>query len=212
MTPSPLSPLLIVLSAPSGTGKTTLCENLLKARANCSRAITCTTRKPRPGEKDGVDYFFLQSDEFTNRMQSGQFLEHATVYGNYYGTLKSEVLNKLQHGKDVLLNVDVQGAATLRTAVKAEPNLSRSLVTVFLAPSSLAELRRRLEDRNQDSPAIIEGRMNLARQEIEQWNQFDYLITSDTREEDLRRMLAIVEAEKLKQFRSAAPAGIQANH
>ncbi|HEY9510293.1 MAG TPA: guanylate kinase, partial [Verrucomicrobiae bacterium] len=96
-------PLLILISAPSGGGKTTLCQELLAARADVTRAITCTTRDPRPGEKDGVDYYFLDAGSFLKRVQAGNFLEHATVYGNSYGTLKSEVLGKLRQGKNVLL-------------------------------------------------------------------------------------------------------------
>src|SRR5436853_5554582 len=111
--PNP-NPLLIVLSAPSGTGKTTLCEQLLDTRPNLTRAITCTTREPRSGEQDGVDYYFLDAATFLKRVQAGNFLEHATVFGNSYGTLKSEVLGKLRQGKDVILNVDVQGAAKIR--------------------------------------------------------------------------------------------------
>src|ERR1043165_9363492 len=106
------SPLLIVGSAPSGGGKTTLCEQLLEKHPNMTRAVTCTTREPRKGEVDGEDYFFLDATNFLKRVQAGNFLEHATVYGNSYGILKSEVLSKLRQGKDVLLNIDVQGAAT----------------------------------------------------------------------------------------------------
>src|SRR6059058_885050 len=134
------NPLLVVLSAPSGTGKTTLCEQLLKVRPNVTRAITCTTRSPRPGEQDGVDYYFLDATTFLKRVQAGNFLEHATVYGNSYGTLKSEVLSKLRQGKDVVLNVDVQGAAAIRVEAETDPELKRALVTVFLAPPSIATL------------------------------------------------------------------------
>src|ERR1044071_7691035 len=107
-------PLLVVLSAPSGTGKTTLCDQVLAKRPNMARAITCTTREPRTDECDGEDYYFLEAGDFLKRVQAGNFLEHATVYGNSYGTLKSEVLNKLRQGRDVLLNVDVQGAASIK--------------------------------------------------------------------------------------------------
>src|SRR6266481_3474042 len=124
--------LLIVISAPSGGGKTTLCQQLLAARPNITRAITCTTRPPRPGEQDGVDYFFLDATTFLKRVQAGNFLEHATVYGNSYGTLKAEVLGKLRQGKDVLLNVDVQGAATIRDQAEEDPKLKQALVQVFL--------------------------------------------------------------------------------
>src|SRR5215204_5717317 len=109
--------LLFVISAPSGGGKTTLCKELLAARQDMTRAITCTTREKRAGEKDGVDYYFLDSTTFLRRVQAGHFLEHATVYGNSYGTLRSEVLDKLRGGHDVLLNIDVQGAASIRDCV-----------------------------------------------------------------------------------------------
>src|SRR6267143_4748613 len=120
------SPLLIVISAPSGGGKTTLCQQLLAARQHITRAITCTTRLPRPGEKDAVDYFFLDAATFLKRVQAGNFLEHATVYGNSYGILKSEVLGKLRQGKDVVLSVDVQGAATIRQQAAEDPELKRA--------------------------------------------------------------------------------------
>src|SRR5512135_3339967 len=109
-----ISPLLVLISAPSGGGKTTLCQQLLAARPQMTRAVTCTTRPPRAGERDGEDYYFLDPGSFLRGVQAGDFLEHATVHGNSYGTLKSEVRDKLAEGKDVLLNVDVQGAASLR--------------------------------------------------------------------------------------------------
>src|SRR5881296_3226807 len=131
-------PLLILISAPSGGGKTTLSQQLLASRPNITRAITCTTREPRPGEKDAVDYYFLDAATFLKRVQAGNFLEHATVHGNSYGTLKSEVLGKLRQGNDVVLNVDVQGAAAIRAEAEHDPEVKRALVTVFLTPPSLA--------------------------------------------------------------------------
>src|SRR5215831_10349460 len=141
------SPVLVLLSAPSGGGKTTVCRELLAARPDMERAITCTTRAARAGEKDGVDYHFLDAASFLKRVQAGNFLEHATVYGNSYGTLKSDVLGKLRQGKDVLLNVDVQGAATIRQQASEDPELKRALISVFLTPPSLAVLKERLEKR-----------------------------------------------------------------
>jgi len=198
-------PLLIVISAPSGGGKTTLCQQLLAVRPNVTRAITCTTRSPRPGEQDGVDYYFLDAGTFLKRVQAGNFLEHATVYGNSYGTLKSEVLGKLRHGKDVVLNVDVQGAAAIRSGAEGDPELKRALVTVFLAPPSLDALEQRLKKRGLDSPAAIQKRLSVARQEIAQWKHFDYLIVSSAIPEDLRRMQAIMDAEKMRQGRANLP-------
>jgi guanylate kinase len=199
---SDFQPLLILLSAPSGGGKTTLCQHLLAARPGLTRAITCTTRPPRSGEKDGVDYHFLDPAEFKRRVKAGHFIEHATVFGRSYGTLRSELMDKLRTGRDVLLNLDVQGAATIRKRARTEPALKRALVTVFLAPSSVAVLAERLNKRNSDAPEEIQKRLGIARREIAQWKHFDYLLVSSTVKEDLRRMLAIVEAEKMKSARS----------
>ena len=200
-----VNPLLVLISAPSGGGKTTVCQQLLGARPSMTRAITCTTRPPRQGERDGVDYFFLDADSFLKRVQAGNFLEHATVYGNSYGTLKGEVLGKLRQGRDVLLNVDVQGAATIRLRADEDAELKRALVTVFLTPPSLAVLEERLRKRGTDSPAVIQKRLGVARQEIAQWKNFDYLLISSTIEEDLGRMQAIIEAEKMRSARAQAP-------
>jgi guanylate kinase len=200
-----VSPLLVLISAPSGGGKTTLCQQLLAARPAMTRAVTCTTRPPRKGERDGVDYFFLDADAFLKRVQAGNFLEHATVYGHSYGTLKGEVLGKLRQGKDVLLNVDVQGAATIRQKAEEDPELKRALVSVFLTPPSLAVLEERLRKRGTDSNAVIQKRLGVARQEIAQWKNFDYLLISSTIQEDLGRMQAIIEAEKMRSARGQAP-------
>ena len=198
-------PLLVLISAPSGGGKTTLCQQLLAARPQMTRAVTCTTRPPRAGEIDGVDYIFLDAGSFLKHVHAGNFLEHATVHGNSYGTLKSEVLGKLRQGKDVLLNVDVQGAATIRGKAQEDPELKRALFSVFLTPPSMSILEERLRRRGTDAPAVIQKRLGVARQEIAQWRHFDYLLLSASIEEDLRRMLAIVEAEKMRSGRVPAP-------
>src|SRR5687767_5977702 len=198
-------PLLVVLSAPSGGGKTTLSENVLRANTNLVRAITCTTRPPRGSEVDGVDYYFLDAGTFLKRVQAGNFLEHATVYGNSYGTLKSEVLGKLRSGKDVLLNVDVQGAAAIRAHAAEDHELAPVLVTVFLTPPSMAVLEARLKKRGQDPPTVIAKRLSVARQEISQWRNFDYLIISSSIEEDVRRLQAVLDAEQMKQGRAQLP-------
>ncbi len=199
------SPLLVLISAPSGGGKTTLCHQLLSARRQMARAVTCTTRAPRENERDGVDYYFLDAASFLKRVQAGNFLEHATVYGNSYGILKAEVLGKLRQGKDVLLTVDVQGAATIRERAEEDAELKRALVSVFLTPPSLAVLEERLRKRGTDSAAIISKRLSVARQEIAQWKNFDYLLISTSITEDLRRMLAVIEAEKMRPARVQPP-------
>jgi len=199
------NPLLIVISAPSGGGKTTLAQQLLAANPAMTRAVTCTTRSPREGEEDGVDYYFLDAGSFLKRVQAGNFLEHATVFGNSYGTLKSEVLNKLRQGKDVLLNVDVQGAATIRDRAGTDAELKQALVQVFLTPPSLGILEERLKRRGTDTPAVIQKRLGVARQEIAQWKNFDYLIISTSIAEDLRRMQSILAAERMRVARSHPP-------
>ncbi len=196
------APVLILISAPSGGGKTTLCNQLLAARPDMTRAITCTTRLPRPGEKDGVDYYFFSAAEFEKRVAAGEFIEHATVFGRSYGILRSELLDKLHSGRDVLLNVDVQGAATIRAAAPKEPELKRALVSIFLTPASASVLEERLKKRASDSASEIKKRLAVARQEIAQWRHFDYLLISESVEKDLHRALAIVEAEKMRAARS----------
>ena len=199
------SPLLILISAPSGGGKTTLCRQLLAARPGMSRAITCTTRAPRQGEQDGVDYYFLNAESFLRRVQAGNFLEHATVYGHSYGTLKSEVLGRLRQAQDVLLNVDVQGAATIREKAQQDQELGQALISVFLTPPSMTILEERLRKRGTDSAATIQKRLAVARQELAQWKHFDYLLVSGSIEEDLRHTLQIVEAEKMRSSRVQPP-------
>lgn len=199
------SPLLVLVSAPSGAGKTTLCDELLKADARFRRAITCTTRPPRNGERDGVDYYFLDRATFHRRVEAGDFLEHATVHGNSYGTLKSEVLDRLRQGQDVLLNIDVQGAAAVRIEAARVLELRRALVTVFIVAPSRAELERRLRNRATDSEEVIQRRLAAARGEMEHWHEFDYLVISDTVPNGTRQLQVLAEAERMKQCRVKPP-------
>lgn len=199
------TPLLIVISAASGGGKTTLVKQLLATQPDITRVVTCTTRAPRAGEVEGVDYFFLDAATFQQRVQAGHFLEHANVYGNHYGILKSEVLTKLRSGKDVLLNVDVQGVANICAEAESEPEIRRAMFTVFLTPALLVTLEKRLNGRGTDSPEVIQQRLAMARAEIAHWHEFDYLLISTSVEEDLRRMLTIIAAEKMRTNRAAAP-------
>jgi guanylate kinase len=204
---TPENSLLLVIAAPSGAGKTTLVHRLLAARPNLVRAVTCTTRAPRRGEQDGQDYYFLSPAKFARRLAAGEFLEHAQVYGNAYGVLRSELLGKLRQGRDVLLNVDVQGCATIRAQAQADLELRRALVMIFLTPASRSVLEQRLRQRGTDSEEVIARRLATAREEVAQWVHFDYLLISTSVDEDLRRALVLVEAEKMRQTRSLAPAG-----
>jgi guanylate kinase len=191
------TPLVVVISAPSGTGKTTLCDNIRASLPSISNAVTCTTRKPRDGELDGIDYYFLGEDEFHGRVAGGEFLENAVVHGNHYGVLKSELRAKLADGSDVLLNIDVQGAATIREAAGNDLILKEALLTVFLCPESLDELEQRLRGRGTDSNEIIAKRLAIAKDEMDHAEKFDHMLISQTREADLAQMLEIIEHARL---------------
>jgi guanylate kinase len=199
--PAPAQPVLLLIAAPSGGGKTTVCEQLLATVPGLSRAVTCTTRPPRPGEREGVDYHFLTEPGFEARVAAGEFLEHACVYGHRYGTLQTEVLNRLRAEQNVLLNVDVQGAASIRALAADLPELRAALVTVFLTPASLAVLAERLARRGQDAPDVVARRLAAAREEMAQWRHFDYLVPSTTMAEDLRRVRGILESEQMRASR-----------
>lgn len=194
-------PIFLVVSAPSGGGKTTVCQGLLAQNANLERAVTCTTRAPREGEKDGVDYFFLSVDEFERKRENGEFLEWANVYGNYYGTLKSKILARLETGKNVIVSVDVQGVQSIIARAKEDPALGQSLVTLFIALPCVEALRKRLEKRASDAPEVIQRRLDTARAEIATCGNFDYILVSGTIEEDLRRAQAILDAEAMRRSR-----------
>jgi guanylate kinase len=152
-----------------------------------------------------VDYHFLTAEDFLTRVHAGNFIEHATVFGHSYGILKADLLDPLRAGRDVLLNVDVQGAATIRAQAAKEPELRRALVTIFLTTTSIAVLAHRLKKRGADAEAVMQKRLAVARHEVSQWRNFDYLVISGSKQEDLRRALAIIEAEKMRSSRSSSP-------
>ncbi len=190
--------LLIVVSSPSGGGKTTACEGLLKRDPRVRRSITCTTRAPREGEVNGRDYYFLSPGEFAKREQRGEFLETATVHGNRYGSLKGTITAMLGTGNDVLLAIDVQGAESVRRAAKLDPILQRAHVDVFLMPPSFDVLEQRLRRRATDAPEVIARRLADAREEIKEAPKYQHVITSGTIEQDIVHLQRVVVEERKK--------------
>jgi guanylate kinase len=189
------SGILLVVSGPSGSGKTTLCRRLADS-GEVRYSISCTTRSPRPGEVDGRDYHFLSREDFEQRLAAGDFLEHAVVHGNLYGSLKSEVLTRLRDGLDVVMDIDVQGAQQVRSC--GDPAIQRALVDLFVMPPSEEELRARLAGRGTDSGETIALRMTGALEEMKHWREYAYLLLSSTREVDYSRFQALLEAERMK--------------
>lgn len=191
--------LLFVVSGPAGSGKTTLCDKMLEhLYPKVQRVITSTTRKPREGEVDGVDYHFFSKEDFEKRLEQGAFYEHALVHGNYYGSLKEDINGKLLDNVDLLLNIDVQGAMSFKRAAQTDGVLRGRLVTIFVMPPSIEELRKRLMGRGKDSEGEIESRLVTAMEEVGYASQYDYCLPSHTEEEDFVALLSIYTAEKLK--------------
>ncbi len=187
--------MLLVVSGPSGSGKTTLCRRLADG-GEVSYSTSCTTRAPRLGERDGHDYHFLSRDEFQRRIAAGDFIEHAEVHGKFYGSLRSEVVGRLERGEDVVMDIDVQGAAQVRAC--EDPAICRAFVDLFVMPPDETELRARLTGRGTDSGEVIALRMKNALEEMAHWPKYTYLLLSSTREEDYVRFLSLVTAERLR--------------
>ena len=184
--------VLFVISAPSGAGKTTLVE-ALRQTPNFLYSVSCTTRAPRAGEIEGEDYQFLSDADFRARVQAGDFLEHAQVHGDFYGTLRGPLLTNLRDGIDVLIDIDTQGAATIRNC--DDPFIREALADVFIMPPDLEELRRRLVKRGTESPEQIDSRLKTAAREMELWRDYRYTIISKSVEEDLQKFRHIMGAE-----------------
>ena len=184
--------ILFVVSAPSGAGKTTLVE-ALRRTPNLFYSVSCTTRSPRSGEVEAEDYRFLSAAKFQRQVEAGDFLEHAQVHGDYYGTLRQPVLTNLRDGVDVLIDIDTQGAASIRNT--ADPFIRQSLADVFIMPPDLDELRRRLKLRGTENEEQIERRLATAAREMESWPDYRYTIISKSIEEDLQKFRHIMDAE-----------------
>lgn len=190
--------LLLIVSGPAGTGKTTLCDRMLAEVPNVERVVTATTRPPRDGEVNTVDYHFFDHPTFEAKVAAGDFYEHARVHTNIYGVLKSEVQTKLKAGIDLLLNIDVQGAETFRQAGQTDPLLRGRVVSVFIMPPSLDELERRLKGRGTDDAAEIERRLQVAREEVKHCPRYDYCLHTTSKDADFQNLLAIYRAEKMR--------------
>jgi len=188
--------VLLVLSGPAGAGKSTILSAAAARDAGLRFSVSCTTRPPREGETDGVEYYFLGDTEFAVKVEAGEFLEHAGVHKWRYGTLRSAVVGLLEKGVDVIMDIDVQGAEQIRFC--DDPTVARARVDVFVMPSDTAELERRLRARGSESEETFKLRMANALAEIEHWPQYDYRIFSGTREEDAAAFAAIVAAERLR--------------
>jgi guanylate kinase len=184
---------LFLISAPSGAGKTTLVE-ALRRTGDFVYAVSCTTRPAREGEINGEDYYFISESEFLEKLGAGSFLEHAKVHGSFYGTLRETVVLNLQQGRDVLIDIDTQGASSVRNY--SDGFIRNALADVFIMPPNLEELRRRLTKRGTETSEQIETRLARAAREMTLWRDYRYVIISQTMEDDLQKFRHITEAER----------------
>ncbi|WP_421786933.1 guanylate kinase [Hyphobacterium sp.] len=187
--------MMLALSSPSGAGKTTLSKRLIMHHPDVVLSISATTRPPRPGEKDGEDYFFVDHAEFERRLEGDDFFEHAKVFDNYYGTPKGPVQDALSEGRDVVFDIDWQGAKQLAEQAP------RDVVRIFILPPSMKLLEDRLRKRGQDSTDVINGRMQRAEDEISHWEEYDYVIVNEDFSGALEELELILKAERLKRAR-----------
>ncbi|WP_131918317.1 guanylate kinase [Heliophilum fasciatum] len=188
--------VLFVLSGPSGAGKGTLCRNLLQQQAGLQLSVSATTRQPRTGEQDGIHYHFLQHEDFVRQIEAQAFLEYAQVYDHYYGTPRTHVVEALQAGRDVLLEIDIQGALQVKASYP-------EAALIFVAPPSLEELSRRIYTRGTDSPEVIRKRLALASSELTYIDRYDYCVVNDDVEKATARLQAILHAEKCRIHRQS---------
>ncbi|MBF8299543.1 MAG: guanylate kinase [Dehalococcoidia bacterium] len=187
----PRTPLVVVLSGPSGVGKDAMLNHMRLIGAPYHFTVTATTRPMRSSEKHGVDYIFISPDEFVKMKEEGEFLESAEVYGNWYGVPKPQVRQALQNGLDVIIKTDVQGAATIK-------RMAPQVILVFVAPPSMHELERRLRWRLTESDESLRIRVETARLEMEQMSAFDYLVVNDNLDDAIKELQAIISAEKCR--------------
>ncbi|MGB0958738.1 MAG: guanylate kinase [Halocynthiibacter sp.] len=188
--------LLLILSSPSGAGKSTLSKRLMAWDDTISFSVSATTRNPREGEENGVDYYFKTVSEFKKMVDNGEMLEHAKVFSNYYGSPMPPVEAALSKGRDVLFDIDWQGGQQVRNST-----LQEDVVSIFVLPPSIADLESRLKGRGQDSNDVIEGRMAQSYSEISHWAEYDYVLVNEDVDQAEQELIAIVTAERLKRNR-----------
>jgi guanylate kinase len=188
--------LLLILSSPSGAGKSTLARKLMQWDPTIRFSISATTRKPRPGEEDGREYYFRTRQDFETMVETGDMLEHAEVFGNFYGSPKAPVELAMKQGRDTLFDIDWQGGQQIRNS-----SLGRDVVSIFILPPSLVELESRLRGRAQDSDDVIAGRMAKSRDEISHWAEYDYVITNHNIDTAFAELTTILQAERLRRDR-----------
>ncbi|MBP9950434.1 MAG: guanylate kinase [Cypionkella sp.] len=191
--------LLLILSSPSGAGKSTLARRLMEWDPTLRFSVSATTRAPRPGEVDGRDYHFSGRAEFEAMVQGGQMLEHAEVFGNFYGSPRAPVEAAMNEGRDTLFDIDWQGGQQIRNSA-----LGRDAVSIFVLPPSIAELERRLRSRAQDSDAVIAGRMAKSRDEISHWAEYDYVLINNDIDAAFAELATILQAERMRRDRQPA--------
>ena len=189
--------VLIVLSGPSGAGKSSILSLVMKQRARLKFSVSCTTRQPRPGEEHGKAYYFLSKEEFEAKIAAGEFLEYANVHGNYYGTLKSEVANRLMMNQDVVLDIDVQGAMSLKKLCAEDELLSKCAEFVFVSPPTMEVLEQRLRGRGTETEEVVLRRLANAKKEISCIPEYSYLIFNDQLEDAAAAFLAMYDTFKL---------------
>ncbi|UWQ30573.1 MULTISPECIES: guanylate kinase [unclassified Leisingera] len=187
--------LLIILSSPSGAGKSTLARRLMAWDPGLKFSVSATTRAPRPGEEHGREYYFTSEDDFRQKVAEGGMLEHAHVFGNFYGSPAGPVKDTIESGQDVLFDVDWQGEIQIRNS-----DLGKHALSIFILPPSITELRRRLETRAQDSEDVISKRMLKSWDEISHWGYYDYVLVNDDLDETEARLKTIVEAERMRRI------------
>jgi guanylate kinase len=183
----------VIVSGPSGTGKSTVCDELKKLVPDLGFSISCTTRSPRPGEEDGREYYFISRDEFKSKIDKNLFIEYAEVHGNFYGTLRSEVIDRVSAGRDVVLDIDVQGAMKIKKYAESDELLADSLELVFIGPPSFEELENRLRSRATETEEAIQLRLKNAESELEQWHKYEYLIINNELDEAVSDMKAFLD-------------------